>query len=246
MFQSELWALGGGNVLPEKSSKHTFLLVKLLCGRQVESSMENQQAFKRDSCVGSWRVTGWGRVKPRMGGRRGNVKQLTRSLDYSWNERRMVEKRRRVGKQNRKQWTDAKSWKQQHLWCLWCAWSEITTKGKQWIILGAGCDEASGCGVEGVSRWVGVSECEAALNWTHCSSCCVLVVSCAAAWCVLNSRKQITHFFWSFLFFSEGPPKVPIPRLSFGDPSASGVPATNTQSTLRSDPLIQTNTLVSF
>lgn len=34
-----------------------------------------------------------------------------------------------------------------------------------------------------------------------------------------------THFFWSFLFFSAGPPIVPIPKPSFGEPSASGVPA---------------------
>lgn len=34
-----------------------------------------------------------------------------------------------------------------------------------------------------------------------------------------------TYFFWSFLFFSAEPDKVPIPAASFGELSASGVPA---------------------
>lgn len=34
-----------------------------------------------------------------------------------------------------------------------------------------------------------------------------------------------TYFFCSFLFFSAGPPRVPTPKPSFGELSASGVPA---------------------
>lgn len=36
-----------------------------------------------------------------------------------------------------------------------------------------------------------------------------------------------THFFCSFLFLSAGPPRVPTPRPSLGELSASGVPAEN-------------------
>lgn len=36
-----------------------------------------------------------------------------------------------------------------------------------------------------------------------------------------------TYFFCSFLFFSAGPPRVPMPKLSLGEVSASGVPAKN-------------------
>lgn len=37
-----------------------------------------------------------------------------------------------------------------------------------------------------------------------------------------------TYFFCSFLFFSAGPPRVPIPKPSFGELSDSGVPAGKT------------------
>lgn len=66
--------------------------------------------------------------------------------------------------------------------------------------------------------------------------------SCVVAWYLIifkkmsqstkqcgNSRKMLedTYFFCSFLFFSAGPPRVPIPKPSLGELSASGVPARN-------------------
>lgn len=42
--------------------------------------------------MGSWRVTDWGNVGGARGMRGSNVNQLTRSWDYTWNERRMEEK----------------------------------------------------------------------------------------------------------------------------------------------------------
>lgn len=40
-----------------------------------------------------------------------------------------------------------------------------------------------------------------------------------------SQSSEDTYFFCSFLFFSAGPPREPIPRPSFGLLSDSGVPA---------------------
>lgn len=47
-------------------------------------------------------------------------------------------------------------------------------------------------------------------------------------------RGRDTHFFCSFLFLSAGPPRVPTPRPSLGEFSASGVPAENRGAAVRS------------
>lgn len=69
--------------------------------------------------------------------------------------------------------------------------------------------------------------------------------SCVVAWYLIIFKKKClslqnnvetaeggkmledTYFFCSFLFFSAGPPRVPIPKPSLGELSASGVPARN-------------------
>lgn len=42
-----------------------------------------------------------------------------------------------------------------------------------------------------------------------------------------------TYFFCSFLFLSAGPPRVPMPKPSLGELSASGVPAEKRQPAVR-------------
>lgn len=48
-----------------------------------------------------------------------------------------------------------------------------------------------------------------------------------------GEERGDTYFFCSFLFLSAGPPRVPMPKPSLGELSASGVPAENRQPGVR-------------
>lgn len=82
------------------------------------------------------------------------------------------------------------------------------------------------------------------------SFCCPKLdhISSSVPELIQNRQQEDTYFFCSFLFFSAGPPKVPIPKPSLGELSASGVPAMNINKHLvqRSDRARNTAILVAW
>lgn len=74
---------------------------------RVKSSTEKPSDISEGQLFGVLRVTGEVNVKPSVGRKirqsKSNMNQLTLSLDYTWNEKGMIKKKKReVGKTKRK------------------------------------------------------------------------------------------------------------------------------------------------
>lgn len=111
--------------LTKNQHTHTFLLVKLRCGKQDKEQHGKAIRHWRDSFLGSSELgvrSMWS-----LGGRWGEAKRegepLTLSLDYrEWEGPKTEEG---VGKQHREEWTDGNLRWKRYLWC----WHELRMKG---------------------------------------------------------------------------------------------------------------------
>lgn len=114
-----------------KISTHTFLLVKLRCGKQDKEQHGKAVRQSKGQSFGFLRARGEVNVKPsveredKAKQKKGKEKRLTLSLDYSeWegdDQKQNKKKKRGVGKQHREEWADGNlraTWKQNNIYSV--------------------------------------------------------------------------------------------------------------------------------
>lgn len=140
--------------------------------------------------------------------------------------------KKEVGNTKRKQWTDDKKlYGPKATIMVFVMLHKIRNEGKNKKSCRDECSGVEWIADQLVGSRVGqlvISECEPALSNTpyihwHSQPEVILLLFSQPTF-----HTEDTYFFCSFLFFSAGPPRVPIPKLSLVELSDSGVPARNT------------------
>lgn len=143
--------------LAKNQHTHTFLLVKLLCGKQDKEQHGKGIGHSEGQLFGVlsyWRGQPEAKCGKKIRQSKSNMKQLTLSLDYTWNEKGMIKKEEGGWqKQSRERMNCANlraTWKQENIYNVDNVPHKTENEGKNikslWEMSAM---EITGCRVEG-------------------------------------------------------------------------------------------------